>query len=160
MQTTTALQLCLVLHLTGLVLMAGMSVADAITWRSFWKEHVLNKQQAMKLLDATAVYQKVLAFGAALLLITGVGMMYFTHGVFGEQLWMRIKISIVVLIIINGPVIGRIQGAKLKKALVEGAQQANLNPQINILRNRVNVLSVLNIIFLITIIVLSVFKFN
>ncbi|MCW3128039.1 MAG: hypothetical protein JWO03_3697 [Bacteroidetes bacterium] len=160
MNTSTALHICLVLHLSGLVLMAGMSIADFIAYRSFWKQYAINKQEGLTMLNAASAYQRVMAIGAILLLITGVGMMALTHGVFGEQLWMRIKIGIVVLILINGPVIGRMQGTKLKKLIEKSILHDTPDLRISVLRSRVNLISVANFIFLISIVVLSIFKFN
>ena len=159
MNTANALQLTLVFHLTGLVLMAGMSVADMLAYNSFWKQYAIDKQKGMVLLNASAAYQKYRGMGAALLLLTGVCMMALTHGAFGEQLWMRIKISIVVLLLINGPVIGRVQGTKLKN-LISADNQPGDAQEIITLKNRVNLAAVFNLIFLAAIVILSVFKFN
>lgn len=158
MSTVTLLQLCLVLHLTGLIMMAGMSIADRLAYSNFWKAYAADKQQGLVLYNAAASIQKFLALGAVLLLLTGVGMMALTHGVFGEQLWMRIKIGIVVLIIINGPVLGRMQGARLKAILLD--TKPGTEQQVMTLKRRLNIMSVANLIFLASIVILSVFKFN
>jgi hypothetical protein len=160
MNTSNTLLLCLVLHLTGLILMAGMAIADLMAFGNFWKQYKLDKPSGLAVLQAASGYQRVLAIGAALLLITGISMMALTHGIFGEQLWMKIKIGIVVLILINGPIVGRIQGSKLKELLMDNTVGAAVTTQIEILRKRVLVISLANLLFLAAIVTLSVFKFN
>jgi hypothetical protein len=159
MNATLALQMCLVLHLTGLVMMAGMSIADFVAYNNFWKQYALDREKGLAIFNASAPYQKFLAFGAVLLLITGVGMMALTHGVFGEQLWMRIKICLVVLILINGPILGKAQGLKLKNLLLNRSDSAGPD-QLVMLKGRLRLMSIANLVFLATIVVLSIFKFN
>jgi uncharacterized membrane protein len=141
-------------------MMAGMSIADFITQKIFWKQYAVNRQEGLSIFNAAAGFQSFLAIGAVLLLITGVGMMALTHGVFGEQLWMKIKIGLVVLIIVNGPIVGRMQVQKLKHLLMGENQSPGVLARIMEMKRRINLISVLNLMFLASIVVLSVCKFN
>ena len=152
------LQTCLVLHLTGLILMAGTTFVDYITFKTFWKQFGLDREKSLGLLEATAKFSRLIGIGAALLIITGFSMMAITKGVFGEQLWFRIKFALVILLVLNGLLVGRRLGVKLRKTIAEGAVNATL--QTESFRTRLNWFHVIQLVLFLAIIFLSVFKFN
>jgi len=94
MNSYAFLQTFLVLHLTGLVLMAGTIVVDSMVYRAFWRQYDTEKERAINLLAVSGKFGRVTGIGAALIVLTGIGMMGITHGVFGEQLWFRVKFGL------------------------------------------------------------------
>jgi uncharacterized membrane protein SirB2 len=82
-------QLLLVIHISGLVLSAGITVAGYAL------------AQAPKALD------KTFGIGATLLLLSGIGLMWLTHGVFLQQPWMQVKLGLVVLLVLNEILVGK-----------------------------------------------------
>src|SRR5712675_898804 len=117
MNTTYLLPALLSLHLMALILMAGTTLVDFIMLRSFWRLFETQKEKASGLLEATASYSRMIGIGAALLILTGFGMMFVTHGVFGEQLWFRVKFALVLLLVANGVFVGRRLGVRLRKTV-------------------------------------------
>lgn len=82
-------QLLLVTHITGLVFSAGITVAGfALT-------------QPPKALD------KTFGIGGVLLLLSGTGLMWLTHGVFLHQPWLQVKLGLVILLVINELFVGK-----------------------------------------------------
>lgn len=160
MNIATALPLLIALHLTGLVLIAGMTIADMIAYRYFWKLYDIDKPKALPIFDTARNFQKLSLLGALLLILSGVGMMAIFHGEPGEHLWFRIKIVIVAAIILIGPLVARPTGAKLQKLLNANIIDAASQQQIMQLKARVNMLHLLHLVFFATIVILSVFKFN
>ena len=146
------------LHLIALILMAGTTLIDFVTVRGFWKLFEKQKEKALGLLEATAAYSRIIGIGAAVLIITGFGMMFVTHGVFGEQLWFRIKFFFVILLVANGVFIGRRLGLRMRKT-VSVTDQHNpdgiLEVRKNLYRFHLSQLLIFTII-----IFLSIFKFN
>lgn len=120
MNTTIFIESLLTLHLTGLILMAGTTIIDYSTFKTFWKLVDGGQEISVGLLEATSKFSRLAGIGAALLILTGVGMMALTHGVFGEQVWFRVKFTLVVILILNGLIAGRRQGLKLRKVIAEG----------------------------------------
>jgi hypothetical protein len=53
-------------------------------------------------LQVSAKFSRLIGIGAALLILTGFGMMILTKGVFGQQGWFRIKFGLVILLIGSG----------------------------------------------------------
>ena len=121
MTITYLLFTLLALHLMALVLMAGTTLIDFVTLRSFWKlSSSALHEKAIGLLEATASFSRLIGIGAAALIITGLAMMAVTRGVFGEQLWFRIKFALVIILVANALFVGRRQGQRLRKIILSG----------------------------------------
>lgn len=157
MQISYLLPTFLVLHLTALVLMAGTTLVDYLAYSSFWKfANQGNRPDA--LLNMMARLPRVAGIGAAVLITSGIGMMAVTHGVFGEQLWFRIKFALVVLVILNSLLIGRRQSLKLRKLLEAGGLV--FTAEVARIKSNIKTFHLLQLLLFLLIIFLSVFKFN
>jgi len=157
MQITYLLPTLLVLHLTALVLMAGTTLVDYLAYASFWKfAGEGNRPEA--LLNMMARLPRVAGIGAAVLITSGIGMMAVTHGVFGEQLWFRIKFGLVLLVILNSLFIGRRQGLKLRNLLAAGGLV--FTAEVVRIKSNIKTFHLLQLLLFLLIIFLSVFKFN
>ncbi|WP_419701730.1 hypothetical protein [Mucilaginibacter sp. NFX135] len=158
MNLQTLLQTLLVLHLSGLVIMAGTTVVDYTVFKTFWKYIDRGEPNPAGLMEATSNSARLIGIGAALLVLTGIGMMAITRGVFGEQLWFRIKFGLVVVLILNGILSGRRQGTKLRNVVANSG--AILLAEAFVLRGRLNRFFLLQLCLFLLIVFLSVFKFN
>ncbi|MDB4926827.1 MAG: hypothetical protein JWR23_2883 [Mucilaginibacter sp.] len=148
---------CLTLHLTALTLMAGTTVVDYITFKSFWKLFYKEKEKAIGVMQVMATFSRLIGIGAAVLILTGIGMMALTNGVFGEQLWFRIKFGLVIILILNGAFVGRRQGVKLRKLI---NSEPGSPDQVNAIRANLNKFYLIQLSIFFIIILLSAFKFN
>jgi uncharacterized membrane protein SirB2 len=101
---------------------------------------------------------RLAGIGAALLILSGIGMMALTRGVYGEQFWFQIKFGLVILVILNSLLIGRRQGNKLQRILATGGLV--LTDEVSRIKSRLNRFHLLQLLFFLIIIFLSVFKFN
>ena len=157
MQINFLLPTFLVLHLAALVLMAGTTLVDYLAYASFWKfAGEGNRPEA--LLNMMARLPRVAGIGAAVLITSGIGMMAITHGVFGEQLWFRIKFGLVLLVILNSLLIGRRQGLKLRNLPAAGGLV--FTAEVARIKSRIKTFHRLQLLLFLLIIFLSVFKFN
>jgi hypothetical protein len=102
----------------------------------------------------------LLGLGIILLIVSGVSMMAITHGVFGEQIWFRIKFGLVIIIIINGLAIGRRQQIKLRKLLDEKTSGNLIEARLAKLEKNIGYFHFIQLGLFLTVFVLSVFKFN
>ena len=139
-------------------MLGGTTVVDAIGYRSFWKLFHKDKEKAMPVMQLLALFSRLLGIGSALLIVTGIAMMAITHGVFGEQLWFRIKFVLVLLIVANGLLVGRSQGVKLRKLIATGAD--DISAPIASIKSGLNRFHIIQLVLLFTIVLLSVFRFN
>ena len=148
----------LTLHLTALTLMAGTTLVDFMAYRSLWQIINRDKELSIGLLQLMAKLPRIIGIGAAILVLTGIGMMALTHGVFGEQLWFRIKFGLVLLLIGNGLLVGRRLGKKLRKLLADNGPV--LTEQVNVIRGSLTRFHLMQLSIFFIIIFLSAFKFN
>jgi uncharacterized membrane protein len=157
MNSYTFLQTFLVLHLTGLILMAGTIVVDSMVYRAFWRQYDTEKERAVNLLAVSGKFGRVTGIGAALIVLTGIGMMGITHGVFGEQLWFRVKFGLVILLIVIN-LLARRRGARLRKAI--GLSDADSTVTVASAKAFLGRYFLAAFAIFFVIILLSVFKFN
>jgi uncharacterized membrane protein SirB2 len=150
----------LVAHIIGLTMLAGTTLVDYITTGYFWKQYALDKQNGITIQQTISRFQFLPAIGLLLLIISGVGMMALTRGIFGEQIWFRIKFGLVIIIIVNALAFGRRQGSKLKKLL--SSDNPGENNDLRLLKIKTNLrwFHIIQIILFIVVFVLSAFKFN
>ena len=153
--TAYLLPLLISIHLIDLVFMAGTTVADFIGYRKLL-EIRSNVEQAGFLYGFTRIFPRLIGIGAALLIAIGIGMMALTNGVFGEQLWFRTKFGLVLLLILNGVVIGRRHMIRFREALLTANDTFDAARKQHIL----SVFYASQYLFFAAIILLSVFKFN
>lgn len=148
----------LTLHLAALTVMAGTTLIDFITYQIFWKLLDQKKEASTDLLQLMNRLPRLLGIGAAVIITTGMGMMVLTHGVYGEQLWFRIKFGLVIVLILNGLLVGRRQGMRLRKLLKDDT--ADITGGISKVRRNLSRFHLMQLAIFLTIIFLSVFKFN
>jgi len=147
----------LMLHLTALVVMAGATFIDYLCHLSLWR-YVDQPVRPLALLNVMDKLPVAIRVGGAALVFSGIGMMALTHGVFGEQLWFRIKFGIVILLMLNGVVFGRRLGVKLRK-LLSSPGPVHITGLTRI-RTNLNLFYMIQLSLFILIVFLSSFKFN
>lgn len=150
----------LVLHITGLVMLAGTVLVDYVLANQFWKQYAIDKQKGLAVCEAMLKLQRLPAIGGILLILSGITMMVLTHGAYGGQTWFRIKMVLVILIIINAIAFRRRQGVKLSRLLVEKTPRQNMDAELLKVKSNLRLFHLSQNVLLITIFVLSVFKFN
>jgi hypothetical protein len=157
MTSQTFLQLDLVLHITGFTMMAGTILADFAISRKLNKYALADKPRAVAILETTAGFARLIGIGAALLVLTGIGMVVIFKGVVAQMLWFKIKMVLVLLIILNGTLILRRGSNKLKK-LLEPNDPVN-NGRITALKTQLTAFHSLELLLFLIIFVLSIFRF-
>lgn len=149
----------LVVHVVGIVLMAGTAFIDLFTFRYFWKRYAADKQQGLVVENIAFGLQRFMGVGMLLILLSGIGMMAYLHQVWGQQLWFRIKMAVLVLIIINGLGLRRVLGTRLRRIL--GADAAtDIALPLSKVKVNMTIVQYLQLLLFIVIFTLSVFKFN
>ena len=148
------------LHMVGIATMAGTTLVDFFCYSRFWKLYPSGKEKAATLLPVLSAFRFLFAGGFLLLLISGVGMVALSHGLFAEQRWFRIKMGIIVLILINGAVYGRRVATKLRNTIDADIAGVDVTAARTALKARLRVVHMLQLLLFLAIFVLSVYKFN
>jgi hypothetical protein len=155
----TIYKIALVAHIVGITIMAGTTFIDFISFKQFWKTLSNNRSAALVIADYLYKLQRFMGIGMLIIIVSGVNMMIFLHQVWGEQIWFRVKIGILVLVIINGLALRRRLGNSLKKLLDE-LPGNEMDSKLVKLKGNITISHLFQFLFFVTIFILSVFKFN
>jgi len=152
--------LALVVHIIGITIMAGTTFFDFITFRVFVKSFGADKTKGLIVADYLYRLQRFMGAGMLVILLSGVAMMVKLHEVWGAQIWFRIKMGILLLIIVNGLAIRRRLGVRLKKMLTEDPSLNAESEKMRAIKTRLTTVQVIQMLLFVIIYTLSVYKFN
>ncbi|HEY8896190.1 MAG TPA: hypothetical protein VIM79_15290 [Niastella sp.] len=158
MYTQTVRQLLLILHLSGLVLMVGTTITAFVTFRAFIKRLKKEEEGVTGLLKLLTTLAPVKGIGGILLILSGIGLMFITRGVFMQMLWLQLKLVLILLLPLNEILIGNKQLKKLNTAFIENS--AGNASVIKMTVPRLNLFYTFQLILFWGIIVLAVLKFS
>ena len=135
MSSYVLLKAALLLHIVGIVIMAGTTFADYFTFRQLLRYLRQDAQKAVAVNIATAKFSQLMSLGMLLLILSGVLMVSVYGHAFTTQIWFRIKMGIVLLILLNGILIARPSMLKLQKLLPSVADNSEAAGRIEVLKN-------------------------
>jgi hypothetical protein len=147
-----------VLHIVGIAAAAGMSVIDLVIFRHFWKIYPQHTGEGLAIERLLLRLQRVTAIGMMLIVVSGVIMMYYLHTVWGPQLWFRIKMGVLLLIIINGLALRRRLGNRIHARVA--AEPNGLWIEHSTLRPGITTIQLIQFVLFVVIFTLSVFRFS
>jgi uncharacterized membrane protein len=160
MDTGELLHLSLVLHIIGLTIVGGSNLIAFVMQAQFWKLYEQDKGKGAAVMIATSKVPRITMVGLLLLILSGVAMMVITQGAFGGQVWFKIKMSVLLIIIINALLFGRKSGATLRNLIIDDTNGKDMTPELRATKRRIRVFYLIQLSLLLIIFVLSVFKFN
>jgi len=144
----------LIIHLSAFALFTGTFVASIITGNQLW--HYSKKDTAITraILITADKYAKVMGICLGLIVTMGILMMVNMHQVYGPQLWFRIKMGMVLIIILF-----RILGAR---AFTQFKRRLNNEAMASFddLKKRLSLFQIVQLVLIGGIIILSVCRFN
>lgn len=150
----TAYYCYLIVHLLAFALFTGTFVANMITLNQIWQYTEKDETIAKTLFTTTGKYARLMGISLAFIVTAGILMMTQMHKVYGGQLWLRIKIVLVVILIIL-----RIMSVRSSKRL-ENKLYGKSEISWPDIKNRITVFNLPQLFIIAAIIVLSVMKFN
>ncbi|PSL19518.1 hypothetical protein [Dyadobacter jiangsuensis] len=152
----TVYNAALVIHIVGITVMAGTTFLDFFTFRVFRAAFLANDGRQLAMAGYLHSLQRFLGIGMLVILASGVAMMVELHQVWGVQLWFRVKMAVLLLIIINGLGFRRAIGKSLSQALSDGS----LTTHWRATNRNFMLVQLIQMLFFLIIYVLSIFKFN
>jgi hypothetical protein len=160
MDKQTILQLALVFHLVALGMAMGITLANAVANNQFWKLYDKSKEQGLAAFRATMKFRVFGMIGLALLILTGVVMLWAVHWTLVELLWFKIKLFLVFLLFVNGFTLGRTTSEKLEKVLKAENNSGGVHLETIRLRRNIQIFQLTQLGLFISIIILAVFRFT
>jgi len=153
----TILQVCLVLHITGIVLLGGTTLLNFIISKQFWNCVGTDRNKAIVINSTTLSFGRITAIGGVVTILSGIAMVFIFHGIVASQLWFRVKMILLLMIILNALLFARPQTTRLKNLLSDGSSANNyLYP----LKSKMDIYYAIQLTLFFTIFILSVFRFN
>ena len=147
-------RILLVLHFCGLTIMAGTTVVDYFTFKTFCRLAKVGDNREQGLLPIMSRYGELVRIGAAILIFSGLTMLILEKGVWLEP-WFKIKIALVVLLVLNGMFVGNSLGLKFRKMIIDSAGTAE---QITDIKGNLNLFYLAQLTIFLLIIMVSVIR--
>src|SRR5687767_1143877 len=158
MYTQILRQLLLIMHLSGMTLMAGTTVAAFVTFRAFINRFNIKSESSSGLLKLLSNLAPIKGIGGILLILSGIGLMFITGSVFLHMLWLQLKLTLILLLPLNEILIGNKQLKKLKTAYVE--KNPDSSTVIKMTVPKMAIFYTIQLLLFLGIIVVAVLKFN
>ena len=161
MNSGQLLHFSLVFHIIGLTIVGGSTLVAFVMQNHFWKQYEQDAGKAIGVMVANAKVPRITMIGLLLLILSGMSMMMITQGVFGAQLWFKVKMIVLLMIIINAVILNRNNGAMLKRLITKDINgKEEVIPDLTSAKWRIRIFYLIQLSLIVTIFVLSVFKFN
>ena len=158
MYTQILRQLLLIMHLSGLILMVGTTVASFVTFRAFINRFNIKSESSTGLLQLLSNLAPVKGIGGILLILSGIGLTFITGWVFLHMLWLQLKLSLILLLPLNEILIEKKQLKKLKTAFFENNPDSVAVIKMTI--PKIAMFYTIQLLLFLGIIVVAVLKFN
>jgi len=111
-------RIILALHITGIVMMAGTTMIDYLTFKTFWQFADTGDNRVFGLIPLMARYGIFIKTGAVTIILTGIALFVLNKGDIWAQPWFKVKTVLVIALILNGLLIGNRQGHKLRETVM------------------------------------------
>lgn len=151
------LRVLLALHITGIVIMAGTTMIDYLTFKTFWKFADQGDGRSLSLIPLMAKYGAFIRTGAATILLTGITLLILERSAWRDT-GFKIKMVLVVLLVLNGLLVGNKQGHQLRDTVT--AHSADFIQHTASIRESMSRFYPLQLTLFFLIILVSVIRFD
>lgn len=159
MGTINLFPLGLVLHVTGVALLTAGLLGSYVTLKQLWKYYPEDERQAAAVFKTSQAYNIFFGIGGALILISGFLLLRAFQFTATKQLWFEVKMGLVIFLVLNARIFGAPVVKKLQGLLSRQNEAADVL-QLGMLRRRLGIFHALQMVALLVIFVLAVYKFQ
>lgn len=103
------------LHIAGIVIMAGTTLVDYLTFKTFWKLAEHGDNRSLGLVPLMEKYGALIRAGAVTLMLTGLAMLILQKNDWTHQFWFKVKLVLFFLSLLNGMFVGNTLGHNFRK---------------------------------------------
>ena len=147
-------RILLVLHFCGLAVMAGTTVVDYFTFKTFCRLANIGDNREQGLLPIMSRYGELVRVGAGILIFSGLAMLVLQNDIWMEP-WFKTKIGLVVLLVLNGMLVGNSLGLKFRKMIIDSASTPG---QITGIKGNLNLFYLAQLAIFLLIVMVSVIR--
>lgn len=144
----------LIFHVTAFALFTGTLIANMINSNQLWLYSDKDAGITKALFNTTGKYNRIMGICLGVAVLTGILMMIPMHKVYGPQLWLRIKIGLLVVLMVVRILYSRNLG-QLKKGI-----HNEIKISFADLRKKISLFQMLQIFITAGIIILVICRFD
>lgn len=149
----------LVLHITGVALLTAGLLGNYIVLKQLWKYYPEDGRQAAAVFKTSQAYGIFLGIGGVLVLISGFLLLRVFQFTVTKQFWFEVKMGLVVFLVLNARLFGAPVIKKLERLIAAPAGVSDML-QLGSLKRRLGIFHALQLLALLIIFVLAVYKFQ
>jgi hypothetical protein len=149
----------IVLHITGIALLTAGLLGSYVSLKQLWKYYPEDERQAAAVFKTSQAYNIFFGIGGALILISGFLLLRAFQFAVTKQLWFEIKMGLVIFLVLNARIFGAPVVKKLRGLMSSPGGVADVL-QLGMLRRRLSIFHALQLLVLLIIFVLAVYKFQ
>jgi uncharacterized membrane protein len=113
-------RILLALHIIGIVVMAGTTVVDYMTFKVFCKLADQRDDRSMGLLSVMSKFGILVRSGAGIIVLSGIGLMLLSGDIL-QLPWFWVKLALVIVLVLHGILVGNPHGMRFRE-LVAGKE--------------------------------------
>lgn len=149
----------LFIHIVGITLIAGGSVGGLVLEAQIWKCLPGSPEKVRVLGPLMPKYPVIIQLGTLLMLVSGLVMLGALGWRMASQGWFIIKMVLVVALVLNGMLVARPNGMKLRTLVPRLMQGEAVMAEINQVRRRMTWFHISEMTMLVAVYLLAVFRF-
>jgi|GEM_PF-339413 len=111
-------RILLALHIIGVVVMAGTTVVDYMTFKIFCKLTNLQDSRSVGLVSIMSKFGLLVRAGAGMIILTGIGLGLQSRDIW-EEPWFRIKLVLVTGLFLHGMLVGNQHGMRFRSLVIK-----------------------------------------
>jgi hypothetical protein len=149
----------LLIHIIGITCIAGGSVGGLVLETQIWK-HMKNAPEKVRVLGPLmSKYPVIIQTGTLLMLASGLVMLGALGWNVAEQGWFIVKMVFVVALVLNGVLVARPNGLKLRRLVPLLIKGENVNSELFRIKRTMILFHVSELSMLLIVYLLAVFRF-
>lgn len=149
----------LFIHIVGITCIAGGSVGGLVLESYLWKHLRESPEKAPVLGPLMPRYPVIIQAGTGLMLLSGLMMLAALGWATAEQGWFIVKMALVVALVLNGMLVAKPNGHRLRMLIPRLLQGDNVQEEIRRVKRNMTLFHVSELLMLLTVYLLAVFRF-
>ncbi|TAM94119.1 MAG: DUF2269 family protein [Chitinophagaceae bacterium] len=149
----------LFIHIIGITCIAGGSIGGLVLESHIWKHIHESPEKVHVLGPLMSKYPVIIQAGTLLMLFSGLLMLGALGWTVAGQWWFIIKMLFVVALVLNGMLVAKPNGLKLRKLVPRLVKGENVKNDINKIKRNMTVFHISELGMLLIVYLLAIFRF-
>jgi hypothetical protein len=111
-------RILLALHIIGIIVMAGTTLVDYMTFKTFCKLADQRDDRSVGLLSVMSKFGILVRTGAGMIILTSIGLVILSKDIL-QQPWFRLKLVLVTGLFLHGMLVGNPHGMRFRSLVAK-----------------------------------------